>query len=106
MNKPSLQKFMPKLKKDGICLVNSSLVVDEEYRKDVQVYEVDANNIALELGNLKVANMVMLGAYLALTNVFTSEQVLDIMKDKFTGAKAALIDINRQALEAGKQAVS
>ena len=106
MNKPSLAKFQPKLKKDGICLVNTSLVVNEEYRDDVQVYEVNANNIALELGNLKVANMVMLGAYLALTKVFTEDDILDIMKKKFTGSKAALIDINRKALEAGRKAVS
>ncbi len=105
MNKPSLAKFMPKLKEEGICLVNSSLVVDVEYREDVRVYEVDANNIALQLGNLKVANMVMLGAYLALTKVFTEEDILGIMKKKFTGSKAALIDINRQALEAGRKAV-
>ena len=105
MNKPSLSKFMPKLKEDGICLVNSSLVKDAEYRKDIRVYEVDANNIALELGNLKVANMVMLGAYLALTNVFTEDEVLDILKKKFTGSKANLIEINKQALEAGRKAV-
>lgn len=105
MNKPSLAKFMPKLKEDGICLVNSSLVIDAEYRKDVKVYEVDANNIALQLGNLKVANMVVLGAYLALTKVFTEDDIIDIMKKKFTGSKAALIDINRKALEAGRQAV-
>lgn len=105
MNKPSLAKFQPKLKKDGICLVNSSLVVGEEYREDVSVYKVAANDIALKLGNLRVANMVMLGAYLALTKVFTEDEIIDIMKKKFTGSKAALIDINRQALEEGRKAV-
>ena len=49
--------------------------------------------------------MVMLGAYLAITKVFTEDEIIDIMKKKFTGSKAALIDINRQALEAGRQAV-
>jgi 2-oxoglutarate ferredoxin oxidoreductase subunit gamma len=105
MNKPSLSKFMPKLKKDGHCFVNTSLVVDVEYRDDINVHEVDCNNIALRLGNLKVANMVMLGAYLAITKVFTEDEILDIMKKKFTGSKAKLIDINRKALEAGRKAV-
>ena len=105
MNKPSLSKFMPKLKKDGHCFVNSSLVTEVEYREDIQVHEVDANNIALRLGNLKVANMVMLGAYLAITKVFTEDEILAIMKKKFTGSKAELIDINRKALEAGRKAV-
>lgn len=105
MNKPSLAKFLPKLKKDGHCFVNTSLVKDVEYRDDVNVYEVDVNNIALELGNLKVANMVMLGAYLAITNVFTEDEIIAIMKKKFTGSKANLIDVNRRALEAGRKAV-
>ena len=105
MNKPSLAKFQPKLKKGGDVFVNTSLVKDVEYRKDVNVYEIDANNIALELGNLKVANMVVLGSYLAITKVFTEDEVLDILKQKFTGSKANLIEINRKALEAGRVAV-
>jgi 2-oxoglutarate ferredoxin oxidoreductase subunit gamma len=105
MNKPSLAKFMPKLKKQGHCFVNTSLVKDVLYREDILVHQVDANDIALKLGNLKVANMVMLGAYLAITKVFTEEEILDIMKKKFTGSKAALIEINQKALEAGRKAV-
>jgi 2-oxoglutarate ferredoxin oxidoreductase subunit gamma len=105
MNKPSLAKFQPKLKKDGHCFVNTSLVVDEEYRTDVHIHEVDANNIALGLGNLRVANMVMLGAYLAVTKIFTEDDIIHVMKQKFTGEKASLIDINRKALEAGRKAV-
>lgn len=105
MNKPSLAKFQPKLKAGGNLFLNSSLVVDVEIREDVNVYRVPANELALELGNLKVANMIMLGAYLAITKLFTEEEVLDILKKKFTGAKAKLIDINRQALECGRNAV-
>lgn len=105
MNKPSLAKFLPKLKQGGICFVNSSLVLDEPYRDDVTVYEVPANDLALQLGNLRVANMVMLGAYLAITNIFTEEDVITVLKHKFTGAKAKLIDINRQALNIGRSAV-
>ncbi len=105
MNKPSLDKFQPKLKKDGHLFLNSSLVHDVVVREDVNVYNIEANDIAKRLGNIKVANMVMLGAYLAVTKVFTEEEVLDILKQKFTGAKAKLIDINKKALEAGRLAI-
>ena len=105
MNKPSLAKFMPKLKKDGHCFINSSLVTNVTYRDDINVYEIDANNMAKELGNLKVANMIMLGAYIAITKVFTEEEILNIMKKKFTGNKAALMGINKLALEAGRKVV-
>ncbi len=105
MNKPSLDKFQKKLKKAGNLFLNSSLVTDVELRDDVNVYPVAANDIAIKLGNLKVANMVMLGAYLEVTKLFDPEKVLEILKKKFTGSKAALIEINKEALEAGKQAV-
>jgi 2-oxoglutarate ferredoxin oxidoreductase subunit gamma len=106
MNKPSLAKFQPKLKAGGHCFVNSSLVLDETYRDDVTIHQVPANDLALQLGNLKVANMVMLGAYLGVTKLFTIEDVIDVMKDKFKGEKAKLIDINRTALEVGMSAVN
>lgn len=105
MNKPSLQKFMPKIKKGGNLFVNTSLVVGLEYRDDVTVYEVPINDLALQIGNLKVANMIMLGAYLEVTGIFSDEEVIAVMKKKFTGSKAKLIDINRIALETGRKAV-
>ena len=105
MNKPSLAKFQPKLKKGGNLFVNTSLVKDGEYRDDVNIYKVAANELALEIGNLKVANMVMLGAYLAITKIFTEDEVIEVLKKKFTGEKAKLIDINRVALETGRKAV-
>lgn len=106
MNKPSLAKFQPKLKKDGNLLINASLVKDVDVRTDVNVIEVKANDIALEIGNLKVANMVMLGAYLAVTNTFSIDDVIAMMKQKFTGKKADLITINRTALERGFEVAS
>ncbi|KFZ26648.1 MAG: 2-oxoglutarate ferredoxin oxidoreductase subunit gamma [Candidatus Izimaplasma bacterium HR2] len=105
MNKPSLDKFQPKLKKGGHLFLNSSLVKDVVVRDDVNVYNIEANDIAKRLGNIKVANMVILGAYLAVTKVFTEDEVLEILKQKFTGEKAKLIDINRKALEAGRLAI-
>ena len=105
MNKPSLAKFQNKLKPGGHLFINSSLVKDVEIRDGVNVHEVDVNDLALELGNLKVANMVMLGAYLAITKVFDTEDIINVMKHKFTGEKSKLIDINKEALELGKKAV-
>jgi len=105
MNKPSLDKFQPKLKKGGNLFLNTTLVKDVKVRDDINVYGINANTIAKDLGNVKVANMVVLGAYLAVTKVFTEDEVLEILKQKFTGRKAKLIDINKAALEAGRLAI-
>lgn len=105
MNQPSLDKFQKKLKKGGVLIANKSQIPDADYRDDIKVYEVDANKKALEIGNLRVANMVMLGAYIAATGVFSQDEMFAVFEQIFTGKKSELIDLNKQALEAGIQAV-
>ena len=101
MNLPSLKKFEPKLKKQGIIIINSSLVKNQTYRKDIKAIEIDANNLALKLGNIKVANMIMLGAYIEASGVFKKEAIFEVFNKIFKGGKEALIDINKEALELG-----
>lgn len=106
MNKPSLAKFQDKLKKGGRLFINSSLVKDVPIREGVEVYRIPVNDIAIKLGNPKVANMVMMGAYLKVTKIFKEEDIIAILKEKFVGEKANLIDINRQALQEGAAEVT
>ncbi len=103
LNLPSLDKFMPKLKKGGHLFYNASLIESPKLRDDVNVYPVPINDIATELGNIKVANIVMLGAYLAVTHLFTKEEIEVILRKTFGNGKEHLIQINLDALEAGKQ---
>ncbi|MFH5881144.1 MAG: 2-oxoacid:acceptor oxidoreductase family protein [Candidatus Izemoplasmataceae bacterium] len=106
LNLPSLNKFQSKIKKGGLLIVNSSLVKNQPYREDIKVIEVDANTLALQLGNLKVANMIMLGAYIGQTNVFKKEAIFKVLDKIFAGAKESLIEINQQALELGMRIAS
>lgn len=64
MNKPSLLKFEKEVLPGGIILINSSIVELKAQRSDVSAYYVPCIEIANDLGNPKVANMAMLGAYL------------------------------------------
>jgi 2-oxoglutarate ferredoxin oxidoreductase subunit gamma len=103
MNGPSLDKFEDKVVPGGKIFVNSDLVTREVRRTDVEVYKVPVNKIAIELGVSKVANMVMLGAYLNVMNTFQDEEILKVLKKMFGEDKAHLIDINRQALAEGRK---
>ena len=76
MNLPSLDKFEADVNKGGNLLVNSSLIEKKASREDLNVFYIKANEIANELGNAKVANMVMLGAYLEITKVVKVESVI------------------------------
>ena len=64
MNRPSLDKFENDVIPGGALFINSSLIDKKASRDDIKVYYVPANDIANELGTDKVANIVMLGAYL------------------------------------------
>lgn len=105
MNRPSLDKFEEDIVKDGNLLINSSLIDRKAEREDVKVYYIPANEIANELGNARVANMVMLGAYLELTNAVKFDSILEAFKKVFGDAKSHLIPINKEALETGAELV-
>lgn len=101
MNLPSLFKFEKTLVKDGLLLVNSSLIDQKTSREDVKAYYIPANEIANELGNGKVANMVMLGAFLEITKTVKIESILAAFKKVFGPTKEHLIPLNKDALEKG-----
>ena len=77
MNQASLDKFLKCVLKDGLIITNSTLVsIDKEVKARAKVVEIPANDIAVELGNLKVANMIVLGAFAK----ETGEVKLDFLK--------------------------
>lgn len=105
MNLPSLDKFEPDLVKDGILLINSSLIDKKAKRTDIRVFEIPANDIANELGNSRVANMIMLGAYLELTKCLKTESIIQALKKVLGPSKEKFIPVNEQALAKGAEMV-
>lgn len=105
MNRPSLEKFEDTVAPGGKIFVNSSLIDTKIKRTDVDVYYVPASEIANDLGNTRVANMVMLGALLEATGVVSPKTAIGCLADSFGERKANLIPVNEQALEEGAKAV-
>lgn len=105
MNLPSLDKFESEVKPGGKILVNSSLIERKVERKDVDVYYIPANDIALELGNPKVANMIMLGAYLHTEPTVEVDSVLEAFKKVFGPSKEKFVPLNKEALEKGAYSI-
>ena len=103
MNLPSLIKFESMVKPGGNLFVNTSLIDQKPTRTDINVYNVPANDLAMQLGNARTANVVMLGALVRVTNVVPVEMIYKIMEKTFSGRKAALLDINKQAFHAWKK---
>jgi len=101
MNRPSLDKFGPRVKPGGVIVVNTSLVDTSPDRPDCRVVEVDARKIALEAGNEKAANFVMLGAYIGAAEPVPPEAVEASLAREFTGRKARFVASNTEAFRAG-----
>jgi len=106
MNRPSLDKFENTIVPGGKLFINSSLIDRKATRDDIEVYYIPANEIANELGNSRVANMVMLGAFLEVTNVVEKSTILDkAFIEVFGENRAHLIPINKEAMERGAEIV-
>lgn len=105
MNLPSLVKFEEDLVQGGKLLINSSLIEKKASRDDVEAYYIPVNDIAIELGNDRVANMVMLGAFVELTKSVSRDSVLQALKKVFGESKAHLMKINEDAMERGAQVI-
>lgn len=101
LNRPSLEKFEAMVKPGGLLFYNSSLIDIKPKRTDIKAIAIPASDLAKELGNDKVANMVVIGAIIKTTQVVSLETVMAVIAKKFTGKKQDLLAVNRAALEKG-----
>jgi 2-oxoglutarate ferredoxin oxidoreductase subunit gamma len=101
MNEASFQKFEPRIKTSGDLFLNTSLVHHPPTRDDIVRIEVKANDIAEELGDIRIANMVMLGAFLKRTGVVALDSVLSALKAVLPQRRHALLVLNEKALKCG-----
>lgn len=100
MNGPSLHKFLPNLKPGGTLFINSSIVKDPIDRDDIKVISVPVTEMALEMGNPRILNIIMLGAYIGYTNAVPKDVVTAGIHHKFEN-KQKVIPINDKAFETG-----
>ena len=99
MNLPSLLKFEPMVVPNGLLFINSDLVPQEPKRSDLRVHKIAVNSEAQKLGSDTAANIVMLGAILAETNLVKKETVVYELEQLFSGRKAKYLDMNKKALD-------
>ncbi|WP_461210830.1 2-oxoacid:acceptor oxidoreductase family protein [Desulfocurvus sp. DL9XJH121] len=107
MNRPSLDKFQPRMQDGGVQIVNSSLIDEELVEKTrVKSYMVPCNDMADELGNTRMANMIILGAYIQATGVVPVKAAQDALEDVISERYKHLIPKNAEAIQAGADLVA
>jgi 2-oxoglutarate ferredoxin oxidoreductase subunit gamma len=101
MNEPSLLKFEPRLKPTGLLFFNRTLIKSKPKRDDIDVIPVEANAIAEELGQGRIANMVMLGVMVKKTGLLKLETLKKAQRKRFIKATDEQLALNNKALERG-----
>ncbi len=101
LNIPSMEAFEPAVKPDGVLVVNSSMIPDESEREDIDVVYVPASDLATEIGNVRMANVICLGALVEATGVVSLDAVAQALDDHLPERHRDLLDLNKEALRRG-----
>ncbi len=105
MNPPSMEKFEPLVKPGGYLIINDSLVPAPCARKDITAIRVPANDMAKEIGNERLANMVLLGALRKATGIVSFDSLVKALEENIPERRRHLLEPNVKAIERGAEAV-
>ena len=104
LNKASLNKFGPRLKRNGLLIMNSSLIDEEPGLDDsIEVVAIPADELAVELGSHKSANMVAVGAYLQMRGDLSPDAAAEALPDVLAERYHKTLPVNAAALRKGAQ---
>jgi len=101
MNKPSMIRYESAIKPGGTILLNSNLVDMEPSRRDIEIFKIPANDLVKKAGSDQTVNMIMLGAFAALTGMTSLDSIMSGLKEITKGKKAALMKLNQASLDFG-----
>jgi 2-oxoglutarate ferredoxin oxidoreductase subunit gamma len=105
MNELSAKRFVSRLKGKGLLVLNSSLAKTGPNKK-ATVLNFPFTDIALKLGNIKAANIVALGCFVAKSKVVDPKTIMRVIEEMAPADRRELVLVNKKALSAGKDLVS
>jgi 2-oxoglutarate ferredoxin oxidoreductase subunit gamma len=101
LNKPSFDKFLTRIRPGGVLVVNSSIVEMDKTREDIEIIAIPAGDIANEIGNANLANMVCLGALLPKLKLVSLEKIEKALDEVVGKKKPELYEWNLTATKKG-----
>lgn len=105
LNNPSFEKFEPMIKSGGLLIIDTSLVTKDSLREDLTIIKIKATESAIELGNKRIANMILIGAFIEKTKILGMESIMESLKKVLSPEKHYLLEINETALLKGSHLV-
>ncbi len=101
MNGPSLDKFENAVVKGGKIFIDSTLISRDVERDDVEVFKIDATNLANKMGLPKLANIIMVGKLVKETGLFTYDEIKKAVTKMVPPSKPELLENNMKAFDTG-----
>lgn len=107
LNLPSLKKFEPRVKEGGILIWESTIIKEKPSRKDIRIYDVPAVEQATSvLENIKVMNMIMLGALVQINGIVSHESLMAALRETLPQRYHYLLPVNERAVNIGIELVT
>lgn len=106
LNQQSMDKFEKTVKPGGILIYDPSGISHHPTRSDINIFQIEGNRLASEMGNKKIFNMVILGGYLKIKPIVEIENILAGLKKSLPERYYHLIPINKEAITIGMQNVN
>ncbi len=104
LSKSSLTKYAPRIKPHGLLLLNSNFIEPKEVpRNDLDLLSIPAQELAQELGNDRLANMIVIGAFVDRTKVVSLDTVIAALPKIFEERHHHLLPANTQAIRKGAE---
>lgn len=101
LNEQAYNKFADTVKQGGRLIANSSLVTSDVAAEGIKAIAVPVDDIALEVGSIKVANVVIIGVLIGATDIVSKEIFVQSLESKFRDKKPEILEMNMKALEKG-----
>jgi 2-oxoglutarate ferredoxin oxidoreductase subunit gamma len=105
LNQQSMDKFEKSVKAGGMLLYDPNGITRHPERKDISIYKVEANTLAINMGNTKIFNMIVLGSYLHIKPLVSLENVVKGLKKSIPERYHQLLQLNEEAIKTGMESV-
>jgi 2-oxoglutarate ferredoxin oxidoreductase subunit gamma len=105
LNQQSMDKFENSVKPGGVLIYDPNGIVVHPTRTDIDIYQIEGNLMASEMGNKKVFNMIILGGFLKVKPIVKMNNVIAGLKKSLPERYHHLLPLNEEAIMKGMHSI-
>ena len=98
-----MDKFEKSVKPGGVMIYDPNGIIIHPTRTDIDIYQIEGNRLATEMGNKKVFNMIVLGGFLKIKPIVKLGNVIEGLKKSLPERYHNLIPLNKEAITKGME---